>query len=253
MLNPSDIRKRAVGFYKNLYRSEYVTEVDVESTFLSSLPKMSKEGNAVLSGALSLGELYKALQGMESGKAPGIDGLPVDFYKSFWAELGADLLQVLSDSLSKGMLPLSCRRAVITRIPKKGDLTDIKNWRPVSLLCCDYKLLSKVLANRLAGVISQVIHSDQSYCVPRRSIVDNIYLIRDALEVSKLLNLDFGLISLDQEKAFDRVEHFYLWKTLEAFGFKQDFIKMVQVLYSEVESVLKINGGLCAPFQVKGV
>ncbi len=103
----------------------------------------------------------------------------------------------------------------------------------------------------MAGVISQVIHSDQSYCVPRRSIVDNISLIRDALEVSKLLNLDFGLISLDQEKAFDRVEHFYLWKTLEAFGFKQDFIKMVQVLYSEVESVLKINGGLCAPFQVK--
>ncbi len=147
LLNPSDIRKRAVGFYKNLYRSEYVTEVDVESTFLSSLPKMSKEGSAALSGALSLGELYKALQGMESGKAPGIDGLPVDFYKSFWAELGADLLQVLSDSLSKGMLPLSCRRAVITLIPKKGDLTDIKNWRPVSLLCCDYKLLSKVLAN----------------------------------------------------------------------------------------------------------
>ncbi len=251
LLNPSDIRKRAVGFYKNLYRSEYATEADVESTFLRSLPKMSEEGNAALSGVLSLGELNKALQGMELGKAPGIDGLPIDFYKSFWAELGEDLLQVLSDSLSKGMLPLSCRRAVTTLIPKKGDLTDIKNWRPVSLLCCDYKLLSKVLANRLAEVISQVIHPDQSYCVPRRSIVDNISLIRDALEVSKLLNLDFGLISLDQEKAFDRVEHLYLWKTLEAFGFKQDFIKMVQVLYSEVESVLKINGGLCAPFQVK--
>ncbi len=143
LLNPSDIRKRAVGFYKNIYRSEYVTEADVESTFLRSLPKMSKEGNAALSGVLSLGELNKALQGMELGKAPGIDGLPIDFYKSFWAELGEDLLQVLSDSLSKGMLPLSCRRAVTTLIPKKGDLTDIKNWRPVSL-CCDYKLLSKV-------------------------------------------------------------------------------------------------------------
>ncbi len=56
LLNPSDIRKRAVGFYKNLYRSEYVTEVDVESTFLSSLPKMSKEGNAVLSRAVAVKE-----------------------------------------------------------------------------------------------------------------------------------------------------------------------------------------------------
>lgn len=153
LLNLSDIRKRAVGFYENLYRSEYAMAADEDNVFLNSLPKMSEEGNMALSGGISLGELYKALHGMESGKAPGIDGLPIDFYKSFWGELGADLLQVLSDSLSKGMLPLSCRRAVITLIPKKGDLTDIKNWRPVSLLCCDYKLLSKVLANRLAEVI----------------------------------------------------------------------------------------------------
>jgi len=80
---------------------------------------------------------------------------------------------------------------------------------------------------------------------------DNISLIRDVLEVSKLLKLDVGLISLEQEKAFDRVEHSYLWGTLRAFGFSQDFIDKVKVLYSEVESVLKINGGLCAPFQVQ--
>ncbi|KAI2646015.1 putative 149 kDa protein [Labeo rohita] len=178
----------------------------VEGCFTNK--EMSEEGNAVLSGVLSSGELYKALQGMECGRAPGIDGLPVDFYKSFWAELGLDLLQVLSDSLFKGTMPLSCRRAIITLIPKKGDLTDIKSWRPVSLLCTDYKLLSKVLANRLSGV-------------------------------------------LDQEKAFDRVEHLYLWRTLEAFGFCQEFIGMVKVLYSEVESILKVNGGLCAPFQVE--
>ncbi len=82
-------------------------------------------------------ELCKALQGMELGKAPGIDGLPVDFYKSFWSEIGEDLLEVLNDSLAGGLLPLSCRRAVLTLLPKKGDLTDIKCWWPVSLLCSD--------------------------------------------------------------------------------------------------------------------
>ncbi|XP_053083736.1 uncharacterized protein LOC128317158 [Pangasianodon hypophthalmus] len=113
-----------------------------------------------------MGELWKALQGMELGKAPGMDGLPVDVYKSFWSELGEDLLEVLNDSLAGGLLPLSCRRAVLTLLPKKGDLTDIKCWRPVSLLCSDYKLLSKVLANRLAEVMDKVIHPDQTYCVP---------------------------------------------------------------------------------------
>ncbi len=95
-----------------------------------------------------------------------------------------------------------------------------------------------------------VIHPDQTYCVPRRSIFDNISLVRDVLEVSKLLNLDCGLISLDQEKAFDRVEYCYLWRVLEAFGFCQNFINCIKVLYSDVESILKVNGGLCAPFSV---
>ncbi|KAL0153268.1 hypothetical protein M9458_051443, partial [Cirrhinus mrigala] len=78
-----------------------------------------------------------------------IDGLPVDFYKSFWSVLGEDLLAVLNESLAEGRLPLSYCRAVLTLLPKKGNMTDIKNWRPVSLLCTDYKLLSKSLANRL--------------------------------------------------------------------------------------------------------
>ncbi len=88
-----------------------------------------------------------------------------------------------------------------------------------------------------------VVHPDQTYCVPGRSIFDNITLIRDIFDVSKLLNINIGLISLDQENAFDRVEHPYLWRTLKAFGFCQ------KVLYGDVESVLKINGGLCTPFK----
>ncbi len=158
------------------------------------------------------------------------------------------MLEVLNDSLARGLLPLSCRRAVLTLLPKKGDLTDIKCWRPVSLLCSDYKLLSKVLANRLAEVMDQVIHPDQTYCVPGRSIFDNVSLIRDLLDVSKMLNLDCGLLSLDQEKAFDHVEQVYLWRVLEAFGFGKKCIDHVKVLYSDVQSILTVNGGLCAPF-----
>ncbi len=102
---------------------------------------------------------------MKCGKAPGIDGIPVEFYKAFWAVVGDDLFDVLNDSLSRGLLPLSCRRAVITLIPKKGDLRNIKNWRPVSLLCSDFKVLSKALAIRLREAIGWIVHVDQTYCV----------------------------------------------------------------------------------------
>lgn len=98
----------------------------------------------------------------------------------------------------------------------------------MSLLCTDYKILSKTLANRLREVLGQVIHIDQSYCVPNRSIVDNISLIRDVLEVSRLFDQKVGLISLYQEKAFDRVEHQFLWHTLKAFGFPPEFIASIE-------------------------
>ncbi|KAI4874454.1 hypothetical protein NFI96_004289 [Prochilodus magdalenae] len=90
--------------------------------------------------ALSLNDLYTALQGMENRRASDIDGLPVEFYKSFWSVLGQDVLDVLRASLVEGKLLLSCRRAVLTLFAKKGDLTDLKNWRPVSLLYVHMKV-----------------------------------------------------------------------------------------------------------------
>lgn len=248
---PKEIRKRAVCFYSELYKSEYTEADELASSFFLGLPKVSVKAKCSLERPLSASELHVALQSMDCGKAPGIDGLPIEFYKVFWSVLGNDLLSVLNDSLTGGLLPLSCRRAVITLLPKKGDLKEIKNYRPVSLLCSDLKLFSKALAIRLRNVVGQVIHHDQTYCVPNRSIFDNVYLIRDILDVSRLLDIDTGLISLDQEKAFDRVEHSYLWRTLEEFGFSSGFIAMIRVLYQDVESVLKINGSLSAPFKIK--
>ncbi|KAK3522473.1 hypothetical protein QTP86_013341 [Hemibagrus guttatus] len=247
---PTEIRKQTVRFYSKLYSSERSGAQIVEESFLKDLPKLSEQATRELDRELTLAELHKALQGMENGRAPGIDGLRVEFYKAFWAVIGQDVPEVLNDSMNVGQLPLSCRRAVLTLLPKKGDLTHLKNWRPVSLLCTDIKLLSKALASRLTKVMEQITHQDQSYCVPDRSIFDNIHLIRDILDVSRLLGLQTGLIFLDQEKAFDRVEHEYLWKVLETFGFNPGFVAMIRVLYCEIESVLKVNGGLCAPFRV---
>uniref|UniRef100_A0A3B4TQD0 Reverse transcriptase domain-containing protein n=1 Tax=Seriola dumerili TaxID=41447 RepID=A0A3B4TQD0_SERDU len=251
LTNHEDICKRAVGFYKELFKCEHQEEQEASKSFYEGLPQVEPHSNKDLEAALSSEELHAALQGMQSGKAPGIDGLPVDFYKALWSVVGGDLLSVLNESLAGGRLPLSCRRAVLTLLPKKGDPQRIENWRPVSLLCTDYKLLSKALSNRLSKVMGQLIHADQTYCVPGRLINDNITLIRDFLDICKLFGIRAGIISIDQEKAFDRVEHEYLWLTLSAFGFSPVFINKIKVLYGDVHSILKINGGLSAPFQVQ--
>ena len=87
-------------------------------------------------------------------------------------------METLIVSLDQGELPLSCRRAVLCLLPKKGDLQQITNWRPVSLLNTDYKIVSKVLAMRLKNVISLLIGKEQTYCIPDRSIYDYFFSSR---------------------------------------------------------------------------
>jgi len=127
------------------------------------------------------------------------------------------LLNVLEESIYVGKLPLSCRRAVVCRQPKTGNLQKVQNWRPVSLLCADYKIFWKVLANRVKVVVGSVVHPDQTYCVPGRSIHDNNFLVRDSLSCDNYLRNNHGLLFIDQVKAFDRVDHITFFLSLKGW------------------------------------
>ncbi|CAM2111689.1 unnamed protein product [Caretta caretta] len=92
-----------------------------------------------------------------------------------------------------------------------------------------------------------VIHPDQTYTVPGRSIFDNLFLVRDLLELGRRDGLSFALLSLDQEKAFDRVDHEYLLSTLQAFGFGPQFVSFLWVLYASAECLVRLNWTLTEP------
>lgn len=96
-----------------------------------------------------------------------------------------------------------------------------------------------------------MIAPDQSYCVPGRSILDNLFLIRDVFEVCKLYGTNTGIISIDQEKAFDRVDHGFLFSTLQVFGVGDNFLTWIKLLYSEACCTVKVGGGLSSPIPVK--
>ena len=204
-------------FYSELFRADQC-DVDSAAELLEGLPQLSPEEQDILNSDITLQELTTAVSQRASGKASGVDGLPSDFLNHFWGVLGRDILDIFKECFKKGTLPTSCRRTVLSLLPQKGDLSLLKNWRPVALLCTDYKILSKVLSNRLKTCIEQLINPDQCYCVPDRSMLDNLSLIRDVCDVCKLYNVNVGIISIDQEKAFDRVDHDFIFSTLQAFG-----------------------------------
>ena len=128
------------AFYPDLFSAGSVdaeTQVELLSHFSSPLPSVSCNDRE---GPLSMEECLAALQGMAPCKAPGSDGLPMEFYLRFWGVLGSDLVETLNSSFHSGLLSRSQRRCVISLSYKKGDRLDPKNWRPISLLNVDYKI-----------------------------------------------------------------------------------------------------------------
>ncbi|CAM2119627.1 unnamed protein product [Caretta caretta] len=158
---------------------------------------------------------------MPTNKSLGMDGLTVEFYRTFWDIHGPDLVTVWAESLQSGVLPLSCST--------------------------DYKIVAKAISLRLGSVMAEVIHPDQTYTLPGRSIFDNLFLVRDLLELGRRDGLSFALLSLDQEKAFDRVDHGYLLSTLQAFGFGPQFVSFLRVLYAAAECLVRLNWTLTEP------
>ncbi|CAM2098156.1 unnamed protein product [Caretta caretta] len=213
LTEPVEMCGRAPDFYASLFSPDQI-DPGACRVLWEQLPTVSASDRDQLELPLTLAEFSEALRRMPTNKSPGMDGLTVEFYRMFWDVLGPDLVTVWAESLQSGVLPLSCRRAVLALLLKKGVLRDLRNWCPVSLLSTDYKIVAKAISLRLGSVLADMIHPDQTYTVPDRSIFDNLFLVRDLLELGRRDDLSFALLSLDQEKAFDRVDHGYLLNTL---------------------------------------
>ena len=239
-----DILIETRAFYKKLYTAGVINS-DVQQSFLdTSMPQLSESDQRSCEIPLSSAELEIAPKKMEDDKSPGIDGLTTNFYKYFWPTLGPDVTQVFNYCFEHGLLTRSQRRGVITLVFKKGDRTKLSNWRPITLLTTDYKILTKALAHRLTQVLPNIINSDQTACIPGRTINDNISLIRDVIDYANETNTPLALISIDQMKAFDRTSHSFLFATLERFGFGPNFIRWIKLIYNSVSSSVNVNGWL---------
>jgi len=133
---------------------------------------------------------------------------------------------------------------------KKKDPTDIRNYRPITLMNTDYKMFTKVLTLQLLNHISQIIHPDQAGFILGCSIFDHIRLAKAILNYTEVTEENGAIVVLDQEKAYDKIRHDYLWKTLEAFHLPQPFICTIQALYNNAHTKVAINGIFSRTYKV---
>lgn len=246
-----DLLATAANFYKSLNSSCEADPV-VQEELLSNLSlSLSSEEADLCEGDLTVPECLKAVQGMAKSKTPGLDGLPAELYLAFWSVLGSDLVHVLNCAFRLGFLSVSQCRGLINLVFKADDRSLLKNWCPISLLCVDYKIGSRAIAGHLLRVIDRVVSPDQTAGVPGQFIGENAAYVRDAIQYASLKDLPLAVVTLDQEKVFDRVEWEFLFCTLERLGFGPSFCKWVQTLYTGVQSSVIVNGYLSEFFNLQ--
>ena len=149
-----------------------------------------------------------------------------------------------------GRLTDSMAGGIIRLLFKKGDRLDVRNYRPITLVNADYKIISKTIARRMAKVLPELISEDQT-CVPGRHISTNIHVLRDVVEYCDGTGTEGALLFLDQEKCFDRVEHGFIYKVMAKMGYGEIFIKWVRIFYNGVHSRVLINGEMSDLIQIR--
>ena len=254
LTNKRDMINFISDFYRKLY-AEVPSDPAISEYFLNNRPKLSEEESNLCEGRFNLEELLFAIKSSKGGTSPGVDGLPIEFYKIFSSLIGPRLVDVFNSMLGGGQLGRDQNCAVIVILCKKIEAAEkLKNWRPISLLCNGLKLITKSV--RLGNVMNILIGEFQTgefqtSGVKGRQIFSNVHLIRNIAEYLNRKGKSAALLSMDQSKAFDRVSHEFLFQTLTFSGFGPHFISWIHLLYLQPFLRVSVNGELTNNISVK--
>ena len=202
--------------------------------FMGELPTISPEDRAVLEAPITMAEITKALKTSPKHRAPGLDGLPHEFYQKTQHIIGPTLIKVFQEQLDRGELIPSGKEGVTRLIPKVEGTPTIQQVRPITLLSCDYKLMSKIIATRMNKILPRVLTSSQLCTRKPRTILTGVTELISVMEHVKVKNLSAYLLSLDAYKAFDKANTNLSLIILERMGFGPTFTGWIKAMHKDV-------------------
>lgn len=238
--NPKASNTTFLTFFEKVYRSEVVYDDTTCTHFLDKLelPCLQEEDQDDLETVLKL--LHRALKCLNKGKSPILYGLPPELYLELWDIVGTLMHDSFNFAVKNGTFHRDQKTALITLLLKKGkDPLECSSFRPISLITSDLKIYAKALALCLEKVIQPLVNEDQTGFIKGRYASDNMRRLLHIIDVAETHPDPCAIFSLDVEKAFDRLEWKYMWAVLQRFGFRHNFIAMIETLYhSPLASVL---------------
>lgn len=230
----SGLKEVMKDYYKDLFTASNTNYTRVTDCITQ---KISASQNAMLLDHVDSSEVRKAVFQMHPDKSPGPDGFNPGFYQKFWDIVGTDVVRLVQNFFTAGEFPDHLSDTYICLIQKKTKPETMGDLRPIALCNVVYKILSKVLANRLKTVLPQVVSDTQSAFLPGRLITDNILISFEIMHYLKRKQQGkegYMAIKLDMSKAYDRVEWDFLQAMLHKLGFSEQLIDMIMKCVSSV-------------------
>ncbi|KAK9987792.1 hypothetical protein SO802_028031 [Lithocarpus litseifolius] len=238
-----DIANIAINYFSELFTTSSPTKaVEVVKT---TQRYITKEMNEQLTKDFQKEEIIQAISQMHPTKAPSLDGMSAMFYQKYWNIIGEDVCNIILNTLNTNASLANLNKTNIVLIPKTNRPTRMSEFRPISLCNVLYKIISKVLANRLKLILNSIISENQSAFVPERLITDNVLVGFEIMHYlkKKRNRIDgFMVVKLDMRKAYNRVEWVFLEKIMEKMGFNNKWICLMMNCISSVSYSILING-----------
>ena len=250
----SEMEQHILHFYEELYTKDELVEhnVDAREECLQFVQQtVTEEHNAELLRPLTLEEVTEAMKQLPSGKSPGVDSIPAEFYQELWEDIEGDIFNFVSEAMTQCFLEEDLNISKIALLPKLEDRLRIQNYRPISLLNTLYKIVAKVYANRMKPLLHNWILPSQTCFVPNRCILDNIFLAFEAIAWTKENQQDLSMLLLDFEKAYDRVNWTFLKEVMAKMGFHNQWIKQVMSLNTNASASINLNGEISKTFSLQ--
>lgn len=195
-------------------------------------------------------EIKEVLFKMPGHKSPGPDGYTSEFFKETWQIIGDDVTIAVQSFFIKGFLPKGLNSTILALIPKTTEAKIMKDYRPIS--CCNvlYKIISKLLANRLKGILPKCISWNQSAFIKERLLMENVLLATEIVKDYHREDISPRCaMMIDISKAFDSVQWSFLLNTLQALGLPEKFIKWISLCITTASFSVQVNGELAGYFQ----
>ncbi|GKB24004.1 RNA-directed DNA polymerase, eukaryota, reverse transcriptase zinc-binding domain protein, partial [Tanacetum coccineum] len=245
--DPLGIKDAFLTFYEQKFQKVEVVKIVNRSPFYKTL---NIDQNTYLASSVLEADIRDAIWDCGSDKSPGPDGFTFAFYKDFWNVIKSDVMEFVHHFFNNGILPRGCNTSFITLKPKVLSLMVISDFRPISLIGAQYKIIAKVLANRLARVIDSVISHEQSAFIKQRQILDGPLMVNEVIQWCKRKKSKLMVFKINFEKAFDTISWDFLLQVMHFMGFSASWIKWILGCLHSASSSILINGSPTCEFNI---